>query len=165
MSDAATQLADQLEAVTREFIGVVQTCTPDQWARTTSNEEWPVGVVTHHVAISYPAFGQLVQALAAGVQDIPLISAEALHEGNAKHAREFANAGKEESLGLLTNDGDALIGAIRGLSDEQLAITTGIFFGGEMSLKQVIEAIVIGHPADHLASIRAALAETATAAR
>jgi hypothetical protein len=122
------------------------------------------GVVAHHVAVSYPAFNQLVLALAAGVQTIPLVSAEQLHEGNAKHAREFANAGKQETLDLLQNDGDALVETIRGLSDEQLSITTGIFFGGEMSLTQIIERILIGHPVSHLASIRATLAESAEAA-
>jgi hypothetical protein len=163
MSEAATQLADQLDAVTRDFIGVVQSCTPEQWARTTGSEEWSVGVVAHHVATSYPQFDRLVQALAAGVQTIPPVSAEQLHEGNAKHAREFANAAKPETLALLQNGGNALVGTIRGLSDEQLAITTGIFFGGEMSLTQIIERILIGHPASHLASIRATLAESGEA--
>jgi|ThiBio_1000_plan_1041568.scaffolds.fasta_scaffold43513_2 hypothetical protein len=163
MSEAATQLADQLDAVTRDFIGVVQSCTPEQWARTTSSEEWSIGVVSHHVAASYPQFDQLVQALAAGVQTIPPVSAEQLHEGNATHARAFANAGTQETLDLLRG-GDALVGTIRGLSDEQLSITTGIFFGGEMSLTQIIERIVIGHPASHMASIRAALSESAEAA-
>lgn len=164
MSEAATQLAAQMDAVTRDFIGVVESCSPEQWTRTTSGEQWPVGVVAHHVAVSYPAFGELVQTLAAGGQTIPLISAEQLHEGNAQHAREFAHAGKAETLELLTNDGNALVGAIRGLSDEQLSITTGIFFGGEMSLTQIIERILIGHPASHLASIRATLAESAEGA-
>lgn len=164
MSEAATRFADQLDSVTRDFIGVVQSCTPEQWARTTSSEDWSVGVVAHHVAASYPQFDQLVKALAAGVQTIPLVSAEQLHEGNAKHAREFANAGKPETLDLLMNGGDTLVGTVRGLSDEQLAISTGIFFGGEMTLTQIIERIVIGHPASHLASIRSALAESAKAA-
>jgi len=164
MSEAATQLADQLDAVTRDFIGVVQACTPEQWARTTGSEGWSVGVVAHHAAVSYPAFGQLVQALAAGVQDIPPVSAEQLHEGNARHAREFAHAGKPETLDLLRNGGNTLVQTIRDLSDEQLGITTGILFGGEMSLTQIIERIVIGHPASHLASIRATLTDSAEAA-
>lgn len=161
MSEAATQLADQLDAVTRDYIDAVQSCTPEQWARTTSSEAWSVGVVAHHVAVSYPQFVELVQALASGVQTIPPVSAEQLHEGNAQHAREFANAGKAETLDLLTSGGDALVGTIRGLSDEQLAITTGIFFGGEMSLTQIIERILIGHPTSHLESIRTTLAESA----
>jgi hypothetical protein len=164
MSEAATQLADQLATVTREFIAVVESCTPEQWARPTGSEEWPVGVVAHHVAVGYPAFGQLVQALAAGRQDIPPISAEQLHAGNAKHAREFANVGKAETLELLRSGGDRLVPEIRSLSEEELNVTTGIFFGGEMSVRQVIERIVIGHPASHLASIRTTLAESAEAA-
>jgi hypothetical protein len=164
MSEVATQLADQLANVTHDFVQVVESCTPEQWARTTSSEEWPVGVVAHHAAVSYPQFVQLVQALAAGVQDIPLISAEQLHAGNAKHAREFANVGKSETLDLLRSSGDTLVQQIGALSDEQLDITTGIFFGGEMSLRQVIERIVIGHPVSHLESIRTTLADSAEAA-
>lgn len=157
MSEEATQLAGQLDAVTRDFIEVVQACTPEQWSQTTSSEQWPVGVVAHHVAASYPAFDQLVQALTAGVQTIPPVSAEQLHNGNAQHAREFAKAGKAETLDLFQNSGAPLVQRIRGLSDAQLGITTDIFFGGEMSLRQIIERIIIGHPASHLASIRTTL--------
>ncbi|HVX29708.1 MAG TPA: DinB family protein [Nitrolancea sp.] len=164
MSQVATQLADQLEAVTNEFIEVVASLTPEQWARPTESEEWTIGVVAHHVAVGYPGCGELVQALAAGIQEIPPISADQLHTGNAKHAREFADAGQTETLELLRRGGAALVQEIRDLSDEQLNVTSGIFFGGEMSVRQVIERIVIGHPVSHLASIRATLGDSAQAA-
>ena len=47
---------------------------------------------------------------------------------------------------------------VRGLDDEQLGRTTAAFGDREMTAAQLIEGAVIGHPQQHLESIRAALA-------
>ena len=164
MSDHAAQLANRLEAVNGEFIDVVTACSPEQWQRTSNGEGWTVGVVAHHAAGSHAAFNGLIQALVATNGNVPPVTPEQINDGNAHHAREFANVGKPETLELLVRDGSALVQHIRGLTDEQLAVTSTVFFGGEMTVAQAIDHVVIGHPTGHLASIRATLADRAEAA-
>lgn len=152
----AEALAEQFEAVNTELVAVVEACAEDAWRRPCEGEGRTVGVTAHHVAVGHAGFAGMVGAVARG-QAVPTISLEALHEMNARHAREHAAAGKPETLDALRRHGDGLARVVRGLSDEQLARTTAAFGGREMSVGQIVEHIIIGHPRQHLASIRAAL--------
>jgi uncharacterized damage-inducible protein DinB len=164
MSEQAAKLAEKLEAVNGEFIDVVGDCSAEQWQQTSANEGWTVGVVAHHAAGSHAAFNGLLQALASGNSQIPTVTMDMINTGNAQHAKDFASVGKPETLELLTRDGATLAQSINGLTDEQLSYTTNVFGGHEMTVAQIVENVVIGHPAGHLASIRSTLAEAAEAA-
>ncbi len=156
MTTRAEALAEQFEAANDELVAVVEACPADAWRRPCEGEGRTVGVTAHHVAVGHAGFAGLIGAVTQG-QAVPTISLEALHEMNARHARDYADAGQAETLDALRRDGDGLARVVRGLSDEQLGLTTPVFGGREMSVEQILERVVIGHPRQHLASIHAAL--------
>jgi uncharacterized damage-inducible protein DinB len=149
----AQQLAAQLQQVTDEVIKTVEGLSDAQWKATSKTEGWPVGVVAHHIATSYQGISGMVQAMAAG-QPLPPLTPEMIDQGNAQHAKEHANCTREETLALLRQSGPAAQQALGSLTDEQLARTAPVF-GQQMSARQAVEFILIGHPRQHLQSITA----------
>jgi len=157
MSERAAALATAFENANNEVIAAVEGCTPDAWGRTCQDEGWSVGVAAHHVAVNHPAIVGLVQLIANG-QPLPPITMEMIDAGNAQHAQEHANVSRDETLELLRSQGKATADIVRGLSDEQLDRTAALALvgGQEWSAADMIERILIGHPAGHGASIKAA---------
>ena len=156
MTTRAEALAEQVAAANDEFIATVEACSADEWRRPCEDEDRTVGVVAHHVAVVHEGLGQLVGAVAQG-QAVPTISLAALHAMNARHARDHADVGQAETLEALRRHADGLARVVRGLSDEQLGLTTPALGGREMRVAQIVERVIIGHPRQHLAGIRAAL--------
>ena len=157
MSVRAAALADRFERINRDLIAAVERCADADWQRTCAGEGWPIGVTAHHVATSYPAFKGFIQGIATGA-DLPPITPEMLDASNARHAEEHARCSRQETLELLRRDGQAAAEAVRGLSDEQLDRTAPMALaGGSAVSAQQMAEFMIGHPTDHLASIRAAL--------
>jgi uncharacterized damage-inducible protein DinB len=152
------QLAIQFETLNGEVIELVQGCSDEQWRRTTIAEGWSVAVTAHHIAVVHAVFIRLVKRLARGETFSPAASIDDVHQANAQHARAFAEVGKQETLEALRTNGNALGQQLRSLNDEQLGSVAGVFGGNELTVEQVVQNIVIGHPQGHLASIRATLA-------
>jgi hypothetical protein len=86
------------------------------------------------------------------------LSAEFIDANNARHARQFANVGKQETLALLRENRAALARSIRNLDDAQLERTMVTFDGHGMSVADMVQGAMIGHTQEHLASIRATVA-------
>ena len=159
MSGKAADLAAKLEAANGAVIEAVENSSEAAWQRVTSSEGWSVGVTAHHIAVSHGPVMGLVELVATG-GEVPPITMEMIHAGNAQHAQEHANCTREEVLEILRRDGRAAADKLRGLSDEQLDRTASMAFAGgaEMSAAQLAEMILIGHPVQHLESIKAAAA-------
>jgi uncharacterized damage-inducible protein DinB len=159
MSGKAADLATKLDDANAAVIEAVEKCSDEEWRRVTSSEEWSVAVTAHHIAVSHGPVMGLVELVATG-GEVPPITMEMIHAGNAQHAQEHANCTREEVLELLKRDGKAAADKLRGLSDEQLNRTASMAFAGgaEMSAAQLAEMILIGHPVQHLESIKAATA-------
>jgi uncharacterized damage-inducible protein DinB len=158
MGQRVEALAAELQRVNGELEQAIETCSDDDWRRVCSGEGWSVGVAARHVAVTHESIAGLVQAV-ANEQPVPPITPEMLDAYNAQHAAEFANCTREEVLALHRRGARAAADAVRGLGDEQLDRTAPIPIAGgaSMSAQQVIEAGLIGHPSEHLASIRAAV--------
>ena len=77
-----------------------------------------------------------------------------LDVNNARHAREYANVGKQETLDLIRANRPTFVAQIRNLDESQLDRTAGIVDGNELTVLQMIEGAGIYHTADHLESIR-----------
>ena len=152
------QFVKQFEAVNDELITLVEGCTEEQWRGPCLNEGRSVAVVAHHVALVHGGFTGLVDRLAGRETYSPSISLADVDEINAKHARDNAAVSTSETLDLMRTNGAVLAERLHNISDDQLDHTAGEFGGNELSVTQVIEYIIIGHPASHLASIRATLA-------
>jgi hypothetical protein len=158
MTTQAEQLTTRFEALNDEIIAAVTACTDAQWRESCAVEGWSVAVVAHHIAEVQQAFARMVGRLAAGETFTPGSSMDQVHESNAQHARDYAAVGKPETLEALREGRDTIAGLLRGLDDAELDRIAGVFGGNELSVAQVVEYVVIGHAAEHLASLRATIA-------
>lgn len=150
--------AVQLEAVNERVIATVDVCTDEQWRRRTAAEGWPVGVVVHHIAEVQGFFAATLARLPAGEAALSALTSEAVEENNARHARDHAAVGKDETLAQLRTSGSHLVGLLRGLADDEFDRTAVEFDGQPLSVAQVAEFALAAHFDEHLASIRATLA-------
>jgi hypothetical protein len=156
MSERARTLAHELEQANQALIATIEGVSDTQWRAKTPGDGRSVGVVAHHVASSHKTVAGLVGAIAHG-QKVPTITMEMIHEGNAAHATQFANATKAETLALLRQNGAAAVATVRGLGDTELE-RTATFPMGTMTAAQVVERVLIGHANDHHGTIRKAIA-------
>lgn len=155
MSTRVEELAAQFEAANSAVIALVESCPEEQWRQPCANEERTVAAVAHHVAEVNGAFAGIVAKLAAGQTYTPASSMQDVHQGNAQEAREHAAVTKAAVLEALRANGAAVARQLRSLGDAQLADTAGTFGERQLSVAQVVEWVVIGHTAEHLASLRA----------
>jgi DinB family protein len=164
MSRRANELAARFAALNDEIIATVDGCDDDAWNRISAEEAWPARVIARHIATAHQAFADVVEAMSAGADPFANFSQEALDRGNAEQARANATVGKDETLAALRTNGAMAERAIRSLSDAELDRITPLFDGRELTVGHVVESIVIGHPASHLASIRATICAPAAVA-
>jgi hypothetical protein len=79
---------------------------------------------------------------------------ERLDAMNAEHARDFAECTKKETLELLRHGAALAAGAVRALSDEDLARTGRVMAGAPaMSTEELATAGLLGHFDEHFGSI------------
>jgi hypothetical protein len=158
VSERAAALAAAFERANSELIELVEPLTAEQWRAITQAEGWPVAVTAHHVAVSHPSLFGLAQLVANG-QEVPPITMEMIDAANAEHALEFAHVSHAETLDLLRREGAAVASGLRGLTDEQLARSAPMAFAGGQpwTAQELIERIVIHHPSEHGASIKATI--------
>jgi hypothetical protein len=124
-----------------------------------------VGVIVHHVANMYPLEIQLAQTLAAG-NPVAGVTWDAVHEMNAKHAREHDAVTKEAALDLLRRNSAAAAAAIRALSDEQLDRAAPVSLNGDAPLtcQFMLEDHAVRHSYHHLTVLRGTVKRRLSAA-
>lgn len=154
MAQRAGTLARQFTEANDEMIAAAAGASASHWRAQCPGEGWTVGVTAHHVAVGHEPVAGLIMGVATG-QQLPPITMEALNEGNAAHAREFADCNQDETVALLRSAGAAAAEMVRNLSDEQLDRSAEVV-GQRMTAQQLAENILISHVKGHLASIRAA---------
>lgn len=154
MGARAEALAKEYEAKAAEVTAVLERLSDADWKKVTAGEKWTVGVVAHHIAGAHEAIAGLLKAVAGGQKSTSL-TLDMLHDMNAKHAQDFANCTRAETLALHRRGVAAAAGAVRALSDAELDQTGAVLSGAPpMSTQQAIQGILINHMNDHLASIR-----------
>jgi hypothetical protein len=73
-----------------------------------------------------------------------------------EHARKHAGCTKEEVLGILRQTSAALVKYVTGLSDAELDRTGHLtLVGGELTAKQLIEAIILTSGGEHFSNMKA----------
>jgi hypothetical protein len=154
MAGKAEALAKQYEAKVQEATGVFDRLSDADWKKTTS-EKWTVGVVAHHVAGAHEGISGIIKTVAGG-QSVPNFTMDMLHDMNAKHAKEFANVSKAETIALHKKNAAAAAAVVRGLSDADLGKSATVLTGmPPMSVEQIINGILMNHVEEHIKSIRA----------
>jgi hypothetical protein len=154
MGARAEALAKKFEAKAQEATQVFESLSDADWKKVTDAEKWSVGVVAHHVAGSHAGIGGLVKLLADG-QPGPGISMDVIHQGNARHAQEFAGCTKAETLALHRKNVADTAAMLRGLDDAQLDRSGTVLAGTPaMSADQIAGGLLCSHIDDHLGSIK-----------
>src|SRR5438309_5519012 len=129
----------------------------DNWKKTKKSEKRTVGEVTHHLAGGHDGISVIIKTVAGG-KSVPGFTMDMLHDMNAKHAKEFANASKAETIALHKKNAAAAAAVVRGLSDADLGKSGTVLTGmPPMSVEQIINGILLNHVEEHLKSIRTAL--------
>lgn len=155
MNARVEALAKQFEAKAAEMTATIEKLTDADWKKVTAAEKWTVGVTAHHVAQGHEVIAGLVKTVAAG-QSVPNLTMAMIDDMNARHAKEHAGCTKAETLALHQKGAAAAAALVRGLSDADLD-RSGVVLSGvpAMTTQQVIEGVLIGNVASHLASIKA----------
>lgn len=153
----AEALTARLQDLTNQLVAAVEGCPDDKWHTAKTNEGWSVGVTAHHAADGIVPTTGIFVAGATG-QPMSPITLEMLNELNAKHAQEFANCSKAETIDLARKSAAQAAGMISGVSDEQFQTQAALPFTPDQKLpsSQLAEFLVIGHLQQHLASIQSA---------
>jgi hypothetical protein len=83
-----------------------------------------------------------------------------IHAVNAQNAVQNAGRTREETLELLKSQGAAAAAGVRALDEAALDRSgpIGLLDGKVLTVEQLIQVALIGHPSGHLASIQSALA-------
>lgn len=152
-------LADRLEQGANALAELAQGLSDAEWTTVVPRDGRMVGVIVHHVASVYPLEVQLARTLAGG-QPISGVTAQAINEMNAAHARDNRNVSKEEALALLRQNSAAAAADIRSLSDQELdqAAPVSLYFDAPLTCQFFLEDHAVRHSYHHLARIREALA-------
>ena len=154
-------LADRLEQGARDLAALAASLTDAEWRTRLPGDGRTVGVVVHHVASMYPLEIELALGLAEG-QAIVGVTWDAVHAINATHAREHADATRDEAIELLRRNSALAGAAIRSLQDAQLDRAAPISLNADAPLtcQFFLEDHAVRHSYFHTAGIRRALAQT-----
>jgi DinB superfamily len=149
--------AKQFETKAQEVTSALERLSDADWKKVTASEKWPVGVVAHHIASSHQGISGLVKMLADGKPG-PNIPMDAIHAGNAKHAQEFANVTKADTLTLHKSNAAAAAGILRGIADAEFDRSGAVLNGiPPMSAGQLAGGLLCSHMDEHLGSIKATI--------
>jgi hypothetical protein len=125
VTSAAETFAAELTAVNDEAIAFVDGCKDEQWTTSVAGENWPVGVVLHHIAVSHLLMIDWLERARRG--EAITVTASEIDADNARHARDFASVGRAQTADDLRRHGAALARCMAGLSADELA--TSVSFG------------------------------------
>lgn len=158
MGKRADELASRFEAINGDVIAFVETCTDAEWQLITVEEEWPVGVVARHIAVSHGPLAGIAKLLAAG-QPVPGITMDMANHSNAEHAQQHADCTRDEVIAMLRKEGAAAAKTVRSLPDDALDNAAPVaLFDRSMSAEQMIQNVLIWHTYSHLQNMKDAIA-------
>ena len=154
MNAKGQALAKQFEAKVHDATATIETLGDADWTKVTAAETWTVGVTAHHLAGALEPVAMMTKTLASG-GSVPHFTEDMLHAMNAKHAKDFANCTKAETIELLKKAAATAAAVVRDLSDDQLAKSGTVFAGAPpMTAEQLVTRGLIGHIDEHFGSIR-----------
>jgi len=153
MGARSEALAAQLEEKVQQAMATLEGLSDAEWKKTTADEKWSVGVTAHHIASVPQTISKAIKALLAGESlDFGGKTIDAI---NAKHAKDYVDCTKAETVDLLKKGAAVAAATVRGLSDNQLAKSGMIVPGAPpMTVEQLITGGLINHLDQHFGSIQ-----------
>ena len=150
--------AKQFEAKVQEATAVMEKLSDADWKKVTSAEKWSVGVTAHHIASAHQGIGGIMKLLADGKAG-PNMPMEGLHQMNAKHAQDFANCTKSETLELHKKNAAAAAALLRSIDDAAFDKSSTVFTGAPPMSAGQMAGILSSHIDEHLGSIRSTVSK------
>jgi hypothetical protein len=159
MGERSQALADKFEAAHNDLVSTIESIPDDKWQLTCQNDERPVGVVAHHVGVSYTTTFESVRMAGTG-QPVPPMSWEMLNAMNAEHAVENASCTKEDALAVIRKNGSHVRSEMANLDDAMLDrdVHFPLFGPDPVTVERMLDMLVIGHIGMHLPHIKATVA-------
>ena len=106
------------------------------------------------VASTLEPISNMIKAVAAG-QSVDSFRLDELDEMNARHAKDYADCARPETIELLERNAAVAVATVRALNDGQLAKSATLFTGAPpMTAEQIITSGLLAHIDDHFGSIR-----------
>jgi hypothetical protein len=158
----ADDLAARIEEGAEGLAAFAATLSETEWRTVVPGDGRTAGVTVHHVASVYPIEIDLARAVASG-KPIVGVTGAGIAEMNAKHAKDHAAAGKQETVALLRTNAKAAADAVRRFTDAELDSATLVSLNGNAPLTAqfVLEDHAVRHSWHHLERIRRALGRPA----
>jgi hypothetical protein len=156
VSERAGALADDFATANQEAVAFTDSCTDAQWGAIVPGEEWPVGVVLHHIAEGHRNGLAWLELMAQG--EAVTDTAAGIDQKNVEHAARASAISRGETARLLKENGAQLEALLRRLSDDQLDATAP--FGpadGRAMPVSALAAVAARHVREHLGHARAAV--------
>src|SRR4029450_4119298 len=151
MSTRSEALAQRIEDGAKALAAYAQGLSDAQWQSTVPPDGRQGGGIVHHVAGMCPIEIHLASELASGKR-VEGVTWDDVAEINAKHAREHAGVGKNETITLLRENSQAAAEAVRAFADEQLdrAAPVSLNADAPLTVQFLIEDHALRHSWDHL---------------
>jgi hypothetical protein len=165
MQKDAADLKARYAQTLDEALATVESLDEADLRRRSPENQCSVAALVAHIALVHKNVAGWVQMLVAG-EALPQITMADIDRGNAEQAALNDDLGKDDLLQRLRTSGATLTSVLSGLSDQDMS-RSGRFtlFGGDANVQALVEMAVINHTAEHLASVRSAVApETASRA-
>jgi hypothetical protein len=153
MTQRSESLANRLQQANDALLAAVEHSTAEQWQARCADGEWTQGFSGYHAGASIGNITGMVQAMADGQPFAP-VTFNQIDQMNAEFLSQHADCTRDETLALIRQNSPASVAFVRNLTDQQLDHKVSLAVGlPEMSVEQVIEMLMIGHPAGHMQSI------------
>lgn len=141
-----------------DALATVEQLDVDDMRRQSPENQCSVAALAAHISSVHETVAGWIQTLTAG-KALPSITMTDIDRNNADGAARNADLGKHEVIARLRASGATMTAVLRRLDDEDLK-RSGSFTlaGGEIDVQSLVEAAVLAHTDEHLASLRAAVA-------
>jgi hypothetical protein len=158
MNQRANDLAERIQSFRNEVIAFVENLSDAQWNAVSQWEQWTVGVAAYHLGAGHLGFFKLLDMVVQG-KELPQYTMDQINTMSDNDAKEHADCTKTEALEALRRNGDTMVGFVAGLTDEQLDLKGSMpAFGGEASVQQMLENVVLQSGRQHFDSMKASVA-------
>lgn len=158
MGSRAEALAAQFERVNQECIEAIAAANGNLSA-ICPVEGWTAAALGAHIAGGHQGILEaLVKPVVEG-GEVPPFTMSDFDAPNARQAAANAAMPREQILAMLREQGAQVATYLRSLSDADLERTTKLSTTGDqpVTAQQVIEWVLIGHPAEHGKSLKQGL--------
>jgi hypothetical protein len=158
MSIRTEALARRIESGANALADLAEGLSEAEWRTIIPDEGRTVGILVHHVAVSYPLEIGAARAIAAG-QPIAGLTWDVVAHMNAQHAQENHAVDRSTAIQLLRQNGRQAANDVRAFTDDDLDSAAAVSLNSDAPLTTqfVIEDHALRHSYHHMAAIRAVL--------